>query len=266
MHLKNDVVIDSWPELQETLFLDTWNEDRRRFISPFSYRGVVNKDWRLETSFSRLDNTHEPNELHILRNFKKYARQHTTNDKNEWEWLSIAQHHGLATRLLDWSFSPLVALHFAVSTYEYIDNDAAIWCVNRPKCNEKLPSFIRTSLEELHNPLVFDCHQLEKIAIDLSSLDAISENDRFVIFLEPPVLDERISNQYAHFSLMNSRSMHLDEWLKNHEDVFFRIVIPASLKWQIRDRLDQFNITERLLFPGLDGLSRWLNRHYTQRP
>ncbi|SOD89979.1 hypothetical protein [Spirosoma fluviale] len=41
-------------------------------------------------------------------------------------------------------------------------------------------------------------------------------------------------------------------------------MIDHRLKWEIRDKLDQANINERVLFPGLDGLSRWLRRQYVQ--
>ena len=44
-----------------------------------------------------------------------------------------------------------------------------------------------------------------------------------------------------------------------------RILIPAELKWEVRDRLDQPNISERVLFPALDGLSAWLRRYYHDR-
>jgi hypothetical protein len=57
----------------------------------------------------------------------------------------------------------------------------------------------------------------------------------------------------------------LDEWLEPRPQLARRLVIPAELKWEVRDKLDQANITERVLFPGLDGLSRWLARYYTPR-
>ena len=61
---------------------------------------------------------------------------------------------------------------------------------------------------------------------------------------------------------MSSPSAHLDEWLGQHPELRRKVRVPAKLKWEIRDNLDQANINERVLFPGLDGLSRWLARYY----
>jgi hypothetical protein len=57
----------------------------------------------------------------------------------------------------------------------------------------------------------------------------------------------------------------LVDWLDDHPDLSRKLVIPADLKWEVRDKLDQANVTERVLFPGLDGLSQWLARHYRPR-
>ena len=63
---------------------------------------------------------------------------------------------------------------------------------------------------------------------------------------------------------MSSTAASLDEWSEQH-DARRKLVIPAELKWEVRDKLDQANITERVLFPGLDGLSAWLRRYYLPR-
>jgi hypothetical protein len=71
-------------------------------------------------------------------------------------------------------------------------------------------------------------------------------------------------------SRINSRSSpsyqtpRVDQWLEAHSHVARKIVIPAELKWEVRDKLDQADITERMLYPGLDGLARWLSRYYVR--
>ena len=95
----------------------------------------------------------------------------------------------------------------------------------------------------------------------LAEFDALSRMP-FVVFLEPPAVDRRILNQLALFSLMSSPAAQLDDWVERHPEICRRVRIPAALKWEIRDKLDQANVNERVLFPGLDGLSRWLTRYY----
>jgi hypothetical protein len=87
----------------------------------------------------------------------------------------------------------------------------------------------------------------------------------YVLFLEPPSLDDRIVNQFALMSMMSSAEAQFEEWLERHPGLYRRIIVPAKLKWEVRDKLDQANITERVLFPGLDGLCRWQKRYYSPR-
>jgi hypothetical protein len=111
---------------------------------------------------------------------------------------------------------------------------------------------------------VFTVESLEEAAGDLDALERLGD-DEYVVFLEPPSLNERIVNQYALFALMSTPEARLDEWLEQRPDLGRRVIVPAELKWEVRDKLDQANVTERVLFPGLDGLSRWLARYYAPR-
>ncbi|HZF51467.1 MAG TPA: FRG domain-containing protein [Polyangiaceae bacterium] len=256
-----DIRISTWNELTDELYAESWSEPLGRFRSNFAFRGMGNAGHSLRTSLHRLSDAPENVEGHILRNFRKYAMRDTVPHDSLWSWLALAQHHGLPTRLLDWTFSPLVALHFATENLGAYHIDAVVWCVDFVKANQHLPTKLRALLED-EGSNAFTADMLDRTAGSLSDFDK-AYPDAFVVFFEPPSLDNRIINQFALFAMMSSPRARLDHWLADHEDLCRRIIIPARLKWEIRDKLDQANITERVLFPGLDGLSRWLKRYYT---
>lgn len=256
-----DVVVRSWAEAQSALFDHSWNEKILRFRSNYVFRGTGNANFNLSTSISRLGPQHDKLEPHILRNFRKYAHNNASPGDSIWNWLAVAQHHGLPTRLLDWTYSPLVALHFATHDLAKYNEDGAIWCMNYVKSRECLPMPLKKTLQE-EGSNVFTPEVLEPVCPSLKALASFQE-EPFVLFMEPPSLDARIVHQYALFSMMSDVTAELSQWLQQHRELYFRVIIPAEVKWEIRDKLDQANITERVLMPGLSGLSEWLKRHYT---
>lgn len=249
----------------EALYDGSWNPALQRFRSPFAFRGLSNATHGLASSLVRLAGNADIDrlELALLRNFRKYAVTEGPRADSIWDWLALGQHRGLPTRLLDWTYSPLVALHFATEFPEDYDTDGVVWCVNFVEANKRLPSRLKRILaREGSETFTVDMLGVFKT---LHSFDTLSR-DAFLVFLEPPALDRRILNQFALFSLMSSPTARIDAWLEQHPHLCRRVLIPAQLKWEIRDKLDQANVNERILFPDLDGLSRWLTRYYMPKP
>lgn len=258
--------VTSFTQLQEELYRGSWNPAIARFRSQCVFRGVSRADFDMRTSLMRLGEEAWTLEDHLLRNFRKYAHREVVPFDDDWNWVALGQHHGLPTRLLDWTYSPYVAMHFATADIDDFDQDGAIVVVDFIKAHELLPRALQDVLRE-HGSQVFTTELLRQYARTLRRFDArnreLSHED-FVLFFEPPSLDERITNQFAVFSLMSKPQLTLGDWLAQNPMVCRKIVIDHAIKWEVRDKLDQANITERVLFPGLDGLSRWLARHYGQ--
>jgi hypothetical protein len=259
----------SWSDLNAKLFHGTWSGAIGRHRGTLAYRGTSTVAGALETTLERLGIAGR--EPHLLRNFRKFAGTVPMSRDSLWDWLALAQHHGLPTRLLDWSFSPYVALHFATDDAGAYDRDGArarardgiVWCVDYAAAHRRLPPVLRSALRR-ESAEVFTTEMLASIAAGPRELDALA-GEPFLLFLDPPSLDARIVNQFALFSLLSGPGTRLRNWLAGHPGMARAIVVPARLKWEVRDRLDQINVTERVLFPGLDGLSRWLTRYYAPR-
>lgn len=258
-----EVRVETFAELHETLFEGSWNASLRRHRSTLAFRGMPDASLAVRSGLARLGSKARELERPLLRTFRKYARRLVDIEDSVWSWLAVAQHHGLPTRLVDWTFSPYVALHFMTEDPRCFDRDGAVVCVDYVRAKARLPKPLSTILHDEEDASVFTAEMLARAAASLPAFDALGEH--FIVFFEPPSLDERIVNQYALFSLCPRPWPDRVEEIVEEASLGFKIVVPAALKWEVRDKLDQANVTERVLFPGLDGLSRWIRRYYTPR-
>src|SRR5437870_4270244 len=220
-----DIRIKSWDQLTEVLYNIPTNEHGRH-RSNFVYRGVADRKWGLETSLRRLGEHCGGVEGPLLRNFSKYAQPGSIPADNLWVKLAVAQHHGLPTRVLDWTVSPKVAVHFATWEDQFFDRDAAIWCIDVVKAMRLLPDNLQMVLAE-KRAFLFSVEMLDSIP-DVERLDDLGKYQPFVLFFEPPSLDARIVNQGAVMSVMSSPMLVLNKFLRTHSDLYHRIIIPRK--------------------------------------
>lgn len=158
--------------------------------------------------------------MEFLRNVPSHSDIDITNP---WNVLSLAQHHGVPTRLLDWTISPLVATFFAVESKD--KDDAAVWSIwGLGDVPGNLPA----------NPFDIDC----------------------VYHINPLVLSPRISAQSAKFTI-HPDGRDVREWLTKG-GICFKFIIPGELKYGMLQRLEFLRINRASLFPDLDGLGQWL--------
>ncbi len=249
----------------ESLAEQQFDGNIKRYRSPFLYRGLPNINYQLDTSLHRNCKKRQGDiEGSILRNFSKYAAIEDPQMKESiWRQLIIGQHHGLPTRLLDWTYSSLIGLHFATSGEDlsYMDqHDSIMWKIDILEFNSMLPETYRKALNR-EKAYLFTVDMLEKLVNNLDIYDRNMETDSMVL-LEPPSIDQRIINQYSYFAVVPNKIENIEFFLDKKTNNTVKYVIDKNIRWEIRDLLDQMNINERIVYPGLDGLSSWLKRHY----
>jgi hypothetical protein len=193
--------------------------------------GEDGQEWKLLPAILRIPhivNSHvdllpfEVYEKDLFEEFKLMATSYLDNPpNNDWAYLALARHHGLPTRLLDWSKNPLVALYFAVENDNGIQ-DSIVWC------------YLHQSVElRFHlNPDPF-------------------EIDRLYIY-RPPHLISRIAVQSGIFTVHPSDfDQQQNPWLGE----LVKINIPKNFRVRIRKELERLGIHRASLFPDLDGIA-----------
>jgi hypothetical protein len=249
------------------------------------YRGVGDASWPMLTSLDRLGGTNPPHakrglEEHVLRNFARYSRPYlgapgASAARGDWELLAAAQHHGVPTRLLDWTYSPLVAAHFATLGRR---GDAGAQGGGAEGADRVI---FRFDWHRVHRHFGLPARAL--LAEDLEAIrevpggapgqpftpwalaahgDAVAP---FACVFEPPTLDARIAAQAAVLTLMHTTACAFDTFLADHglTASLTRYVIPGEAVARVRDQLDLASFDERRLFPDLDGVAARLRRYYS---
>lgn len=217
------------------------------------YRGHANHTWEVIPSIQRTKLMHKERILshsfyHSATQISADTIEYTSYDK----WAAKMQHYGLPTRLLDWSYSPLVALYFATREFDNISTtDACIWILIPSKLNMiqgfgpyVYPIDSSTALEML------------KPAFTDKDIDASKENKILSCFSTNN--DLRMYSQRAAFTIHNTNQKLID-----YADILHKVVIPYNRINYFKNIVNTVGLTDKYVFPDLEHIAKDIVHRYS---
>ena len=210
-----------------------------------SFGASAEIDWELQPSLARLrlrgTDTVLGVESKLLNDFKRQYVPYVPRElEDEWELLAMAQHHGLATRLLDWTANPLAALWFAVRYPASPGKDGVV--------------------------LMFQPEESDYVEDRGSKPYRIRKTK----FYRPKHLNSRIVAQSGWFSVhawgAGRGSFSRLDRLPAYSGRIRRLRVPTAAFGELRNDLDRLGINQAALFPDLDGLTAHLNWTHSLLP
>ena len=207
----------------------------------YYFRGVANSSYELIPTIGRQQNACEKKFLDDFRIKGRGLVQ--CEPHNLWEWMALAQHHGIPTRLLDWSSSMLTALYFASTKnmganglLENHKTDCALYvahCCNFINIEEDGEG----CLDPLHCPQTG--------------------------FVVTPHIATRMSGQDGLFSIQNDPS---SDFAKQYESIgtenhITKYIIPLEVREEVFFILQRIGFRTGTIFPDLDGLSKEIKQN-----
>jgi len=231
------------------------------------YRGQRDTKKGLKTTLERAcenygdpSNKWKKNEEKLLREFQRKYHHYSAYlpyKKNTLEWLSLMQHHGAPTRLLDFTYSFYVAAYFAL---EEADNDCAVWAINHRWAVEKSKNKFKKGTAAWKFLDEFIEEEKEKV---FKTVFMRSRPKTFTCPQNPFRLNERLTIQKGVFMVPGNVSLSFEKNLRtmgewDRKENIKKIIIPRAFKKEALDILYDMNITRATLFPGLDGFAHSL--------
>lgn len=214
--------------------LETRIIDKKRIIL---FRGQnVDKALIPNIARHRFKNSRENDEKKMLYEFNIHSSQYLDyHPKNLIEQLTIAQHHGVPTRFLDWTENALAALYFAVSKETEKDNNAVVWVIS------------------------FDNDEL---LINNYNIEILNEKE--IKFFKPNSIIQRISSQHGWFSIHPYKGQGYYERIdiKTEKYRLNKITIKNGCSKKILQTLESCGINKHTIFRDLDSLGTYIYKKY----